>query len=213
MVIKIQQETSNLSQSYYVSGDFCCQGELGSVSRFQDIFLYKQNEEILRGKYRFGRFVDHIPFRYLFGYTNFGRAFHLYRQNNLCGSFIFSLEGFLKSSYVVSVGDNTIFHCYFRGVDSFHYISVYCENRQIALVETSLRVVDGKYSHTLYLLDEYEPYKDILTLFVLYYANYNFTNRFHMSKGTSYSKSWTFSEYNEKYDPHWRETHFPNEKF
>ena len=35
----------------------------------------------------------------------------------------------------------------------------------------------------------------------------------HMSAGQTAAKSWSFSKYADKYNPKWRETHFPNENF
>lgn len=35
----------------------------------------------------------------------------------------------------------------------------------------------------------------------------------HMSSGSVSEKAWSFSKYADKYDPKWRETHFPDENF
>ena len=86
------------------------------------------------------------------------------------------------------------------------------EKGQIALLETYLSVNDFKYTHKLYLLDDYNQFADTLSFFVLYYVSYNFSQRFHMSSGSTSAKSWSFSKYN-KYNPKWREIHFPNENF
>lgn len=106
-----------------------------------------------------------------------------------------------------------ILHCYFCSKGSFNYVSIYDGDKQIALIETYLTVIDYKYKHKLYILDEYKHLADTLSFFVVYYSSYNFAMRLHNSKGTVWAKSWSLSKYNNKYDPDWRERNFPSENF
>ena len=104
-------------------------------------------------------------------------------------------------------------HCYTCVKGSFHYVSVYNGMVQIALIETYLNTTDFKYTHKLYVLEEYKRYADKLSFFVVYYASFRLIRRFHMSSGSFYVKSWSFSKYNDKYDPTWRQKNFPDENF
>ena len=114
----------------------------------------------------------------------------------------------------MALDSGEIFHCYSLSRGSFKYVSIYHGDTQIALVETYLSVNDYKYTHKLYLLDDYNQFADTLSFFVVYYAGYNFAQRMHMTKGsTTYSTVWFFSKYADKYNPNWRETHFPKENF
>ena len=213
MIIKISQTASNIKQCYDIeSENFYYSGDAGSISRLQSITL-SNKENTIKGIYKISKWVNYIPLRYLFGKANLTRVFHLYENDNIYGSIVFSKHGFLKSFYVIALDSGEIFHCYCLSRGSFDYVSVYQGDTQIALLETYLSVNDFKYTHKLYLLDDYNQFADTLSFFVLYYVSYNFSQRFHMSSGSTSAKSWSFSKYNNKYNPKWREIHFPNENF
>ena len=213
MIIKISQTASNIKQSYDIeSENFYYSGDTGSISRLQSITLYNK-ENTIKGIYNISKWVNYIPFRYLFGEANLTRVFDIYKNDDIYGCIVFSKHGFLKSFYVIALNSGEIFHCYCRSKGSFDYVSIYQGDIQIALIETYLSVNDFKYTHKLYLLDDYNQFADMLSFFVLYYASYTFAKRMHMSKGSVSEKSWSFSKYNDKYNPKWRETHFPNENF
>lgn len=213
MIIKISQTASNIKQSYDIeSENFYYSGDAGSISRLQSITL-SNKENTIKGIYNISKWVNYIPLRYLFGEANLTRVFSLYKNNTPYGSVMFSKQGFLKSFYVVTLDSGEIFHCYSLSRSSFNYISIYQGDTQIALVETYLSVTDYKYTHKLYLLDDYCRFADTLSFFVLYYASYNFAKRMHMSNRSVNEKKCSFSEYAHKYNSKWRETHFPNENF
>ena len=213
MIIKISQTASNIKQSYDIEGEnFYYSGAAGSISRLQSITI-SNKENTIKGVYNISKWVNYIPLRYLFGEANLTRVFHLYKNETIYGSIVFSKHGFLKSFYVIALDSGEIFHCYCLSRGSFDYVSIYQGNKQIALVETYLSVNDYKYTHKLYLLDEYSQFADTLSFFVLYYASYNFAQRMHMSKGSVSVKAWSFSKYVDKYNAKWRETHFPYENF
>ena len=213
MIIKISQTASNIKQSYDIeSENFYYSGDAGSFSRLQSIIL-SNKENTIKGIYNISKWVNYIPLRYLFGEANLTRVFHIYKNDNIYGSIVFSKHGFLKSFYVIALDNGGIFHCYCLSRGSFDYVSIYQGETQIALIETYLSVNDFKYTHKLYVLDEYTQFADTLSFFVVCYASYNFSQRFHMSSGSTSTKSWSFSKYADKYNPKWRETHFPNENF
>ena len=213
MIIKISQTASNIKQSYDIEGEnFYYSGVTGSISRLQSITL-SNKENTIKGVFNISKWVNYIPLRYLFGNANLTRVFHIYKNDNIYGVIVFSKHGFLKSFYVIALDSGEIFHCYSLSRGSFDYVSIYQGDTQIALVETYLSVNDYKYTHKLYLLDDYNQFADTLSFFVLYYASYNFAQRFHMSSGSYYRKSWSISKYNDKYNPKWREIYFPNENF
>lgn len=213
MIVKISQTASNIKQTFDIkSDDFYYYGKLGSINRFQEITL--SNKDItVKGVYNLSKWVNYIPFRWLLGKANLTRAFLLYKNENIYGSIAFSKHGFMKSFYIIALDSGENFYCYSRSIGSFNYVSIYEGDKQIALIETYLNTTDHKYVHKLYVLDEYNRFAETLSFFVLYYANFRFTERFHMSKGSFYEKSWSLSRYNNKYDPNWRETNFPDENF
>ena len=213
MIVKITQTASNIKQLFYIdSDDFNFHGELGSWDKYQSISLSNE-ESVIKGVHRFSNWVNYIPLRYLFGYTNITRVFDLYRNENKYGNIVFSEHGFHKSYYLIQLDNGPVFHCYSRSKGSFNYVSIYEKDKQIALIETLLNVEDFKYTHKLYILNDYKQFADTLSFFVLYYANFKFSQRFHMSSGSQNVKAWSFSRYNYKYDPEWREKNFPNENY
>lgn len=213
MILTISQTSSNTKQEYDIFGEnFYCQGKLGNLHRFQKITL-SNKETTLSGTHRLNKWVNYIPFRYLFGSPNLTRLFNLSQNDSSYGSIVFSRHGIYESFYVITLNCGKILHCYYTSKGSFDYISIYSADQQIALIETYLNVNNYLYTHKLYILDDYHEFSDILSFFVLYYANFNFSKRFHMSMSSVSEKSWTFSKYNNKYNPNWRKLHFPNEDF
>lgn len=213
MIIKIIQTASNIKQTYDIVGeDFCYQGKTGSISTMQAITLSNE-KNIIRGIFSLSPWINYIPFRYLLGFDNRTRLFRLYQNDTPCGSIVCSEHGFLKRYYVITLENGEIFYCYPRSKGSFDYVSVFLKDVQIALVETYMNTNDYKYTHKVYLLDNYQTYAETLSFFVLYYASYTFAERFHMSSGSFHQKAWSISRYNDMYDESWREKYFPNENF
>ncbi len=213
MIIKATQIASNIKQEYdiYVD-DRCFKGQLGSASKLQDIYL-SGNDLLLKGDYVLSRPSDYIPFKYIFGYSKITERFKVSRNGEEYAEIKHSTNGICKGRYIITTVNGEKFECYYRTKKSFDYISVYHGERQVALVETYLNVSNYKYTHKAYLLDEYKEYWDLIAFFILYYASYNYAQRFHMSSGSSYSYGWSFSFYNKKYNPKWREENFPDENF
>jgi len=213
VIIKITQTESNTKQTYEIeSENFYFQAKLGSYNQREDITLFN-DETTINGVYSPSSWTNYLPFKWLWGGVKITRKFHLYKNDSLYGSIFYSENGFFKSFYVISLDSGDIFHCYCLSKGDFNYVSIYEGEKQIALIETYLRTKDYKYTHKLYILDDYNEFSEALTFFALYYANYNFSERFHMSKGSYYEKAWSYSKYNDKYDSKWRETHFPDENF
>lgn len=216
MIIKIMQRTSNIKQQYDIFGlygdRFNYQGELGSLNRCQPITLFNK-QTTLKGIYKWPKWVDLIPFSYIFGRTCVTRIFDVCKDEAPCATVAFFRDGPFTCFYKITMGNNDVYNCYFCFKGNFGYVSVYRGDEQVALIETLLSVTDYKYTHKLYILEEYNNLGEILAFFVLYYANYMFTKRFHMSSGTAVVSSWSVSSYNDKYTPDWREKNFPNENF
>ncbi len=213
MIIKLSQTASRAKQSYDIYiGDIYYQGDLGNLSQLQPITLVSDGSA-LKGIYRPSSWCNYIKLRYYLGKENITRVFQLYKNDEQYGEFRFSEHGYKKSYYVITLNSGEVFICYYRSIGSFDYISIYKGDKQIALVETNLSTYNYIYTHKLYILDDYNRYAETLSLFVLYYASYNFAQRYNTMFGSVTVKSYTFSDYNNMYDPKWRETNFPNEDY
>lgn len=112
-MVKISQ-TASIKQFYEIEGDdgFYFEGKSGSISRLQSISIFNQNTTI-KGIYKIPKWVNFIPFGYLFGKANVTRVFNLYRNDELYGSICLWTHGFLKSCYVIQLND-AVLHCYPR---------------------------------------------------------------------------------------------------
>ena len=94
MIVKVSQTASNIKQSFDVQTDNgYFSGEAGSISRWQTITLSNQ-EMTIKGVFNLSKWVNYIPYRWLFGKTNLTRVFHLYRNENIYGSIAFVLQNF-----------------------------------------------------------------------------------------------------------------------
>lgn len=213
MIVKIKQIHSNVKQQYDIESDnFYFKGVLGNLSRLQTITM-SGADTVIKGTYKISPWYNYIPLLHLFGITEKVRNFLLYKNENFCGSVMLLKQGIYKSCYRMELSDGKTFSFYCRSKGSFNYVSVYYDNIQIALIETYLCVTDFKYTHKLYICDSFSAFADFLSFFVLYYAGFTFTKRFHMQVGSTYAKSWSVSRYNSKYDEKWREKNFPDDNF
>ena len=217
MIIKIEQSRSGLSQRFEIDmdGSFAYEGALGSLSRFQEIHMQSPHGGAnISGRRRISKWTQYIPFVYLFGKTSVTEVMQCRKNGADFGRFCRCRSGWLKSRYVISVPErNRTLQAYPFSRGDFEYISIYLEQEQIALIEHFLTTVDQKDRYKIYLPENFAQLGDILSLFTLYYDNENHARRYHMFCGTSVKKSWSFSRYKDKYDPAWREKHFPDETF
>ena len=233
MIIKLSQtDTPFKKTAFDITGTTIpFSGEYGGVSQVQSLCL-KADEYSLTGKFILPTIKDYVPYRHLFGKENITQHFQIFKSEEPYGHFYLSSHGLYKTCYKICLTSGETFYCYFRTIKDFCYISIYLNDVQIALVEVFLSLYnDRKREYKLYLLDDYIKYTDSLTLFVIYYANHNFDTghsssiipsnnkhthlypKTHLYKGTSWTYSYSHSRYNNKYDPKWRETHFPYENF
>jgi len=215
MIIELKQTASNIKQLFDVRYDenTYCSGQSGSYHKYENITLSKRDRVILTGDFVLSNWKNYIPYRFLFGFSCKTRNVLIKDQSNTIGCMYHNSTGYFKHRYVISLSDGKCFDCYYCMKERFDYVSIYEGETQIGLIETYLTVDDYKYRHKLYVLDDYSEYRDILTLFVIYYSNYTFSKRFHMTIGTHVGYGKTYSHYNRKYDPEWRENHFPEENY
>ena len=217
MIIDVIQTQSNFGYEYTIYHDekYAYNGKLGSWHTAQRITLQKNRDTVATGVYRFSHWTNYIPLRYLFGEASIRNLLEIPKFN---GTIALSLHGFARSFYVITASDHVL-HAYRRSIGDFSYLSVYLlspdcrQEEQIALAETYLTTTNYLYTHKIYLLDAYAEQKDIVSMLMLYVANRHYTHRGSGFYGKMVEKEWTFSTYNDKYDPSWRETHFPNENY
>lgn len=214
MIIKITQTASNFKQEFQV--DYGCergQGKLGSFLNEQKIILNCDNEEYV-GKFLITELLHCIPFLNWFGFNRKTKNFEIYKNGEYFGNVYYSIHGFLKYCYVLTLASGEVFKCYKVGKDYYEYLVIYLNDVQVAQIETCINsVADYKYNHDLYVLPDYEKYADIFVWLTLYYANYNFSKRLHMQKGVKTEKVvCDLGKYKSKYNPSWKKDNFFNKE-
>lgn len=209
MIIKVSQNGSIMRHTYSVeANNFSYSASVGAFSPFQNIFFGDIGNNF-KGIFDVSDWINYIPFVWLFGKDGSTRKFNLYKNGSEYGSIALLKQGLFKKYYTITSRNAEVLDCYYLSKGSYNYVSIYYNNLQIAMIETHLTVKDNKYIHTIYLLDEYSNFADLVSFFAVYYSNFHFTRRYEMMKGTRYQKSWTYSKYNDKYNPAWLETYFP----
>lgn len=216
MIIELTLNNSVLKKEFDIEcdGEYTYTGKMGALSAYQNIELIQNDGVLLLGKRRLTSIENRIPFRYLFGKENLRSVMDIYEGDKIIGSFCKTQHGFMKSCCRIDLADKSQIYCYdlFRG--KFAYVPIYIDDKQIALVEVYLTVRDGAYKLKMYLLDEFSHMRKILAMFLLYYAEQEYAKSASGSvASTTYGYDWRASRYMKKYDPLWREKHFPNENF
>ena len=142
MIIKATQTASNIKQEYdiYVD-DRYFKGRSGGICRFQNIYL-SRNDTVIKGSYTFPRFDPNIPFSSLLGTSAVTKRFRISRDGKNYAEVMYTTQGVCKNCYVINTesGKSLVLYRCFKG--SFNYISVYHNEKQIALIETYLNISD-----------------------------------------------------------------------
>ena len=213
MVITIAQTASNLKQTYAIScPDFTFHASAGSFLPCQSIRL-TNDQTSLTGTFRISNPLSYIPFWYKVDFLAATREFRITKNGEPFGSICQHRLDFHSSYYTVCLSGSKQLNCYAYAQGRFHFISIYDGDQQIASLVTDQNVRNFKYFHYLYLLDTCRQYAEILSFFAVYFANYHFAHRFHMSISTVKGRSWTISNLNFKYDPSWLRNNFPDSAY
>ena len=216
MIISVKQTASNIAQTYEVSidGTYVYAGSLGRFHRFQPIELMdKNNTPVLKGRWCLSKWIHYLPFAWVLAKHTVTRKCVITGSTGETASIGFTRQRAFEDVYTIWLPCGEELKAYAVAVGDYEYVSIYRKDHQVALLELYLTAIDYCYTYKMYVLEEIAEQKAWLTFFVLYYANQNHTHRFHMSKGTVRTKKWSFSRSGSRYDPTWREVHFPHENF
>lgn len=212
MIIDVKQTHGNFTQKFdiYYDGKFRYYGFLGNVNARQSVLMGSPDGKTeFYAKYVRHPFSHNLPFRYLFNLKTITQNFVCSKGEDLVGSFLRLQDGFQTYHYEISKNENERpFTVYVVSQGKVRNLLIYFRDEQIALIEMNLVTVNNCDEYRLYLLDEYTEYADLFSLFILYYDNWNCTERFRGQICTRYSVEYTVSKNNTMYDPRWKERHF-----
>ncbi|QHW33052.1 hypothetical protein GZH47_21110 [Paenibacillus rhizovicinus] len=89
------------------------------------------------------------------------------------------------------------------------HLLIFFEGRQIGQIEKSFVVRNNLDRYSLFLLDDFARFKDLLILFVGYFDNWNYANIGEIVVSKKQVKwEWSYSKANKKYDKKWLPNHF-----
>ncbi|OJU10026.1 MAG: hypothetical protein BGN88_03730 [Clostridiales bacterium 43-6] len=152
-----------------------------------------------------------VPFRWMGGTPKISRACSISDCHGAQGVFQLSTVGLFKSFYEITFGGRKL-NGYVLSKGDANYVVLYDaeKEKQVGLLVKSLQVDNHLDTYKLYLLDHANCDPFVLSLFVVYYDNWNYGHQgeFALAK-REVSREWTLSRYHKKYDPSWLAKHFP----
>ncbi len=213
MIISIYQTKANIKHEYKIDLDnMTYNASTGGISSLQDITMVAEGDEF-RAKWLPASPLSYLPFLSWFGHEQKTRAAAIEQNGKDIAEIYLSKHGFMKAYYVIKPKHGAVLHGYDISRGRFNYVCIFEGDVQIALLETYMAMGENKCLHKLYILDSHSDCRRLLSLFGIYHSNYRFAQKGFSFYGTSIRVERSFSKYNGKYDPHWREEHFPNENF
>ena len=128
-------------------------------------------------------------------------------SDDLTARFQHITKGFLTGYYSMEC-NNRNYQLYTLDRSHYQYVSVYLNGTQIAQINKDLHTVNNRDSYTLCLLDEEAALADLLTMFILYFDNYEHSNRNKVFVGSKKNWSWSFSKTDRFFNETWLPSHF-----
>lgn len=223
MVLKVEQTESKLENKFeiklggnveYFAGSpwIDLKAPVDAENVRKSVLTDKENSVIFSTNYNIVENVlnSAIPLKWVFTGNQKNNIYRIYDKNeNEVGKFYELINGIADTKFVVDY-NNTHFICYDKSVGKTRHLMIYQDETQIAEIVKPLAVIDNKDCYYLYLLDEYQDFKDILLFFVIFFDYNQYANRGKVAVKSS-SMRWSYTiDANEKfYDKNWIENHFP----
>jgi hypothetical protein len=142
-------------------------------------------------------------------FPNHTKVNHLWDgRDERVGRFSHILSGLLTGYYHLQLGDQK-YQVYEKGISHYYHLSVYRGYKQIAQIDQNLHTVNNRDNFRIYLLEEAIELADLLSIFCLYYDNYNHGDHREVFVGHKLNWKWTFSRTDRFYNKDWVALHFP----
>ena len=217
MILRIDQTVSRTAQRFevYCGDTLLYIGKLDRISRRQSIYMEdSRGIPVAEGTYVPPKITAFFPLLHWFGIPQTSRQLYCRRNGGEWAAFSLRRCGWLKQQYVLRLAQaQMVCQAYPLCRGRFAYIPIYQDNLQIALGEHYLTTVDNRNRYKLYLLDDFARCSDELAFFTLYYDSWTRTRSASLSGEATAAVSWTLTRYARRYQPDWRQNHFPQENF
>ena len=229
MFINIKQVKSNLKNEFEIhiksgDGNMMCIASTPwlemdlpfNLENLRKLYFRDINGNIIySSKYEYleNTLEEIIPFKYIFtGEQKFCQMSIYDTRNNECGRFYTKVNGITDSKLCILYG-NEEFIGYDYAKGSTRYISFYKGDFQVAQLVKTLSVIDNLDEYYLFILDEYDYLKAILSFCTIYIDYCNYRNSGEISKGKyELKREYTYSKNNKYYNPKWISDNFGEEE-
>jgi len=212
MVIKINQTKANLSAKFEVLIDdaLIYLGESSPISSvFANSLMDSYGVLLLKTQFHVrANMKNIIPFKWIWTKKISKVCNILNDEGETVATFAHARKGFLDLSYSIWINDVNL-RLYSIGKGSLRYVLVFLDNEQIGQICKENIVKNNLDKYDLYLLDQYNEFAPLLSLFTIYFDSYNYARRGEVVAGKQEkSWEWSYHKYNKLYDPEWLQTHF-----
>jgi|GEM_PF-4631935 len=138
------------------------------------------------------------------------------RSSDIVGRMLLVSTGISSAHYEIDLGNETLQACSVNKGRHQH-ILIFLGEDQIAQLDYDRHVSKKKHNYVLYLLDDYQEFNEILSLFAIYYHSYTHgaetakemkSGKMEWHYGPKRQWVWTFEKNNKLYDPNWVSMHF-----
>jgi len=217
MIISIAQTRSNGASEFtiLIDGTYSHWGKCPRLFKSFDCILCNVHRELMyQTKYqRIENLKNNIPYKWIFSKMHSEICSTINSNNEVIGSFEFIKAGWLDSYYNINFKDFSL-KGYSISKGTCENILLFLEDKQIGQIVKNLCVRDNLDKYYIYLLDKYSELSTILSMFTLYYDNWNYGHQGEFVKAKyEYSKQYTFNKYNKLYNPDWISSNFNEVKF
>jgi len=154
---------------------------------------------------------DAMPYKWVFGVDQKNHIYTIKDKNSkIVSTFYSASSGPLDKRYMIKY-KNTNFIIYRKSVGQKRHLLIYKDDTQIADIIKPLITIDNKDNYYIFLLDEYEKFKEILVFFTIYFDYMEYSHSGEIKKGAEMRWAYTWDKNNKRYDKFWLSNNFKKE--
>lgn len=212
MIIKVSQVKSNLEYEFDIKIDdllYCRANNSRLSSGFTSSVKTTEGDLKYQSDFKLEKVLKkHIPYMKLFG-NGERQHVEIFDNDDELFCSISSVRSEKYGQFYEILSGNGVVEVYARTTGMFEYFLVRSENEDVAMIRKSMKVVNNLDKYEIFLLDEFENYKDFLILFCLYWDNFNASRRNRIEVGSmSIKKGYSYSKSNSLFKDGWLHDNF-----
>ncbi len=214
MIIEINQTTGKDGRNFDIFYDSMPRF-LGSIGRFRPIDTFRLRDKrrgiTYTGEFALPKLYDFIPLKQLWGRPKLVHNCFVKNNSHNYAEFGLYEEGIGRKHYHIYLRRKERFDAFFfRDQKLGDCICIFLEDseEQVAFITTRLSD-DGEFCfYSLHLLDKFAEFADLLTVFTVYFNNWNWPDPVPDGDEPEVKRRFA-AAYLEKFDPEWLSANFP----